>query len=92
MPDEEWTSRNIYEDNPVGLRGIRNALHTKGTELPVHDTWFLPGAHLQPLFLSRVPRRLPETGDLQEARGRDRSHRPGAVPRLPEVRQGLPLQ
>ena len=61
MPDEEWTSRNIYEDNPVGLRGIRNALHTKGTELPVHDTWFFYLARIcnhcsYPACLAACPR------------------------------------
>jgi len=38
--DEEWNSPNIYEDNPVGKPGVRNTYDPKGTELPVHDTWF----------------------------------------------------
>ena len=82
MPDEEWTSPNIYEDNPVGLRGIRNALHTTGTELPVHDTWFFYLARIcnhcsYPACLAACPRQAiykrPEDGivliDQEQCRG-----------------------
>ena len=34
--DEEWTSPNLYEDNPVGPKGVRNQFHQTGEQLPVH--------------------------------------------------------
>src|SRR5512147_313170 len=38
--DEEWNSPNIYEDNPLGKRGVKNELDKEGTSLPEHKTWF----------------------------------------------------
>jgi len=38
--DEEWNLPNIYEDNPVGKKGVRNELDKEGTQLPEHKTWF----------------------------------------------------
>jgi nitrate reductase beta subunit len=80
--DEEWTSPNIYEDNPVGKRGVRNALNTTGTELPVHDTWFFYLARIcnhcsYPACLAACPRQAiykrPEDGivliDQEQCRG-----------------------
>jgi nitrate reductase beta subunit len=80
--DEEWTSPNIYEDNPVGERGVRNALHKTGTELPAHDTWFFYLARIcnhcsYPACLAACPRQAiykrPEDGivliDQEQCRG-----------------------
>jgi nitrate reductase beta subunit len=45
--DEEWSAPNIFEDNPRGVntkKFDRNTgsmgLHTEGTDLPAHKTWF----------------------------------------------------
>ncbi len=38
--DQEWTSPNLYEDTPKGPQGAPNELHSKGTQLPEHNTWF----------------------------------------------------
>jgi len=80
--DEEWNSPNIYEDNPVGPKGVRNALHATGTELPVHDTWFFYLARIcnhcsYPACLAACPRKAiykrPEDGivllDQEQCRG-----------------------
>jgi nitrate reductase beta subunit len=80
--DEEWNSPNIYEDNPVGERGARNALDKDGTQLPVHKTWFFYLARIcnhcsYPACLAACPRKAiykrPEDGivliDQQECRG-----------------------
>ena len=61
-PDEEWNSPNIYEDNPVGKPGVRNALDPAGTQLPVHDTWFFYLARIcnhcsYPACLAACPRK-----------------------------------
>src|SRR3972149_6516641 len=37
--DKGWISPNIYQDNPGGPKGVRTALPTPGTELPVHHPW-----------------------------------------------------
>jgi nitrate reductase beta subunit len=37
--DEEWNSPNIFEDNPVGKRGVRNEIDKEGTTLPENKTW-----------------------------------------------------
>ncbi len=60
--DEEWNSPNIYEDNPVGKRGVPNKLHPTGTELPVHSTWFFYLARIcnhcsYPACLAACPRK-----------------------------------
>jgi nitrate reductase beta subunit len=80
--DEEWTSPNIWEDNPVGERGIRNAYHATGTSLPVHETWFFYLARIcnhcsYPACLAACPRQAiykrPEDGivliDQEQCRG-----------------------
>ncbi len=60
--DEEWNSPNIYEDNPVGGRGVRNQLHTTGEQLPTHNTWFFYLARIcnhcsYPACLAACPRK-----------------------------------
>ena len=60
--DEEWNSPNIYEDNPVGKRGVPNQLDKEGTELPVHSTWFFYLARIcnhcsYPACLAACPRK-----------------------------------
>ncbi len=80
--DDEWNSPNIYEDNPVGKRGVRNTLDGKGVELPVHDTWFFYLARIcnhcsYPACLAACPRKAiykrPEDGivllDQEQCRG-----------------------
>ena len=80
--DEEWNSPNIWEDNPVGPKGVRNAFHATGTELPVHDTWFFYLARIcnhcsYPACLAACPRKAiykrPEDGivllDQEQCRG-----------------------
>ena len=80
--DEEWNSPNIYEDNPVGERGVRGRLDPNGVELPVHKTWFFYLARIcnhcsYPACLAACPRKAiykrPEDGivliDQSECRG-----------------------
>ncbi|MBI4445267.1 MAG: nitrate oxidoreductase subunit beta [Acidobacteria bacterium] len=80
--DEEWNSPNIYEDNPVGKRGVRDRLHETGEQLPVHNTWFFYLARIcnhctYPACLAACPRKAlykrPEDGivllDQSECRG-----------------------
>ena len=73
------------------LRGPRRAA-ARTSPVPHLHVDLLPGPHLQPLHLPGVPGRLPARLDLQAARGRHRARRPGPLPRLPGVRQGLPVQ
>jgi nitrate reductase beta subunit len=59
--DEEWNSPNIYEDNPVGPKGVRNKFHPTGEQLPVHNTWFFYLARIcnhctYPACLAACPR------------------------------------
>jgi len=80
--DEEWNSPNIWEDNPVGPKGVRNRLHETGEELPVHKTWFFYLARIcnhcsYPACLAACPRKAiykrPEDGivllDQEQCRG-----------------------
>jgi nitrate reductase / nitrite oxidoreductase, beta subunit len=80
--DEEWNSPNIYEDNPVGRKGVRNQLNTTGEQLPVHNTWFFYLARIcnhcsYPACLAACPRKAlykrPEDGivllDQEQCRG-----------------------
>jgi nitrate reductase beta subunit len=80
--DEEWNFPNIYEDNPVGKRGVRDKLDETGAELPVHNTWFFYLARIcnhcsYPACLAACPRKAiykrPEDGivlvDQSECRG-----------------------
>jgi len=80
--DEEWNSPNIYEDNPVGGRGVRDQLHKSGEQLPIHKTWFFYLARIcnhcsYPACLAACPRKAiykrPEDGivllDQKECRG-----------------------
>jgi nitrate reductase beta subunit len=80
--DDEWNSPNIYEDNPVGRRGVRGALDPEGVSLPEHRTWFFYLARIcnhcsYPACLAACPRKAiykrPEDGivliDQAECRG-----------------------
>jgi nitrate reductase beta subunit len=80
--DAEWNSPNIYEDNPVGTRGVRDKFHATGESLPEHRTWFFYLARIcnhcsYPACLAACPRRAiykrPEDGivliDQSECRG-----------------------
>jgi nitrate reductase beta subunit len=80
--DEEWNSPNIYEDNPVGGKGVPRRLHPTGESLPVHKTWFFYLARIcnhctYPACLAACPRRAiykrPEDGivliDQEQCRG-----------------------
>jgi nitrate reductase beta subunit len=80
--DEEWNSPNIYEDNPVGRKGVRDRLDPDGVELPTHKTWFFYLARIcnhcsYPACLAACPRRAiykrPEDGivliDQEQCRG-----------------------
>ena len=80
--DQEWNSPNIYEDNPLGRKGVRNHLDPAGEQLPVHNTWFFYLARIcnhcsYPACLAACPRQAiykrPEDGivllDQSECRG-----------------------
>ncbi len=80
--DEEWNYPNIYEDNPVGKKGVPDKFDTTGTELPTHQTWFFYLARIcnhcsYPACLAACPRKAiykrPEDGivlvDQSECRG-----------------------
>jgi nitrate reductase beta subunit len=80
--DEEWNSPNIYEDNPVGKKGVPDQFDQSGVELPVHKTWFFYLARIcnhcsYPGCLAACPRnaiyKRPEDGivliDQKECRG-----------------------
>jgi nitrate reductase beta subunit len=81
-PDEEWLSPNIWEDNAVGPKGVRDKFHATGTELPEHNTWFFYLARIcnhcsYPACLAACPRKAiykrPEDGivliDQEQCRG-----------------------
>lgn len=81
-PDEHWNSPNIYEDNPVGKRGVRDRLDPAGVSLPTHATWFFYLARIcnhcsYPACLAACPRQAiykrPEDGivliDQEQCRG-----------------------
>ena len=60
--DEEWNSPNIYEDNPVGGKGVKGQFHKTGEALPVHKTWFFYLARIcnhcsHPACLAACPRK-----------------------------------
>ena len=64
-----------------------------GSHVPAGtDGVLLPAAHLQSLPESGLRRLLPVGRDLQAGRGRRGSHQPGRLPRLANVRHGLPVQ
>ncbi len=80
--DDEWNSPNIYEDNPVGEKGVPRQLSKTGESLPVHKTWFFYLARIcnhcsYPACLAACPRKAiykrPEDGivliDQQQCRG-----------------------
>ncbi len=80
--DEEWNSPNIYEDNPVGKKGVPNQYDQEGATLPEHRTWFFYLARIcnhctYPACLAACPRQAiykrPEDGivliDQKECRG-----------------------
>src|SRR3990172_6580003 len=52
----------------------------------------LPRTDLQSLLVPGVPRGVSASGHLQTPRGRDCAARSGGVPRIPQVRRGVPLQ
>jgi nitrate reductase beta subunit len=80
--DEEWNSPNIYEDNPLGKKGVRDELDKEGVQLPEHKTWFFYLARIcnhcsYPACLAACPRKAiykrPEDGivliDQEQCRG-----------------------
>jgi nitrate reductase beta subunit len=80
--DDEWNSPNIYEDNPVGRRGVPNEFDREGVSLPTHKTWFFYLARIcnhctYPACLAACPRQAiykrPEDGivliDQEQCRG-----------------------
>jgi nitrate reductase beta subunit len=80
--DAEWNSPNIYEDNPVGSRGVPGEFHKTGETLPEHRTWFFYLARIcnhcsYPACLAACPRgaiyKRPEDGivliDQAQCRG-----------------------
>ena len=90
QPDEaDWNHPNLGEDEPHRRRGGRR---TYIPDMPHRDVDLLPAAHLQPLHLSGVPRRLPaqaiykrqEDGIVLIDQERCRGYQ--------ECVQGLPLQ
>jgi nitrate reductase beta subunit len=81
--DEDWNSPNIYEDNPVGQKGVRNKLSETGEQLPVHNTWFFYLARIcnhctYPGCLASCPRgsiyKRPEDGIVLVDQGRCRGY------------------
>jgi nitrate reductase beta subunit len=81
-PDDHWNSPNIYEDNPVGKRGVRDQIDQTGVSLPTHATWFFYLARIcnhcsYPACLAACPRQAiykrPEDGivliDQEQCRG-----------------------
>ena len=95
-----------HEDRVVGQLGRRpRRLHRERAPRPDAredrrqgevrvraDLHVLPAADLRALPEPVVRRVLPERRDLQARGGRHRPGRPGPVPRLADVRLGLPLQ
>jgi nitrate reductase beta subunit len=80
--DREWAVPNLYEDNAVGPKGVRDRLDEEGAALPVHKTWFFYLARLcnhctYPACLAACPRKAiykrPEDGivliDQERCRG-----------------------
>ena len=80
--DAEWTAPNIYEDTPVGPKGVPNQLDKEGVDLPAHKTWFFYLARIcnhcsYPACLAACPRKAiykrPEDGivliDQERCRG-----------------------
>ena len=94
LPDRRGVELAQHLRGQPGRRARQAASSATGRRgaAGAQDLVLLPRAHLQPLHLSGLPRRLPAQGDLQAARGRHRAHRPERVPRLPQVRRGVPVQ
>lgn len=81
--DEEWSTPNIFEDNPLNPRVTKKGEYFKsGTDLPAHDAWFFYLARIcnhctYPACLAACPRKAiykrPEDGivliDQKECRG-----------------------
>ncbi len=60
--DEEWRTPNLYEDVPVGPRGVPMEWTGKGEQLPTHQTWFFYLARIcnhcsYPACLAGCPRK-----------------------------------
>ena len=72
--------------SPVAELGRRRGRLMLGRELLL-----LSAAHLQPLHLSRMSGSLPSQGHLQARRGWHRAHRPGSLPGLSLLHQGVSL-
>ncbi len=59
--DDEWRAPNIYEDSPVGEKGVEGSFHKEGVKLPEHKTWFFYLARIcnhcsYPACLAACPR------------------------------------
>jgi len=80
--DREWATPNLYEDNAVGPKGVRDEIDKEGVSLPVHKSWFFYLARLcnhcsYPGCLAACPRQAiykrPEDGivliDQKRCRG-----------------------
>ena len=105
-PAEVADLRQEHEDRVVGQLGRRPRwLHRDRTPRPDAeedrrqgevrvraDVHVLPAADLRALPEPLVRGVLPQRCDLQARGGRHRPRRPGQVPRLADVRLGLPLQ
>jgi nitrate reductase / nitrite oxidoreductase, beta subunit len=87
-PEErDYAYPNVGEDDCAGkIETGRRFPH------PAPGVVLLPGSDLQPLHLPRLFGLLPARFDLQAARGRHRAGRPEPLPRLPRMRQSLPVQ
>ena len=86
-PDDlDYANPNVGEDDCAG-RDPQGRL-----QAAAHALVLLPGAHLQSLHLPGVPGVVSARFDLQAARRRYRAHRSGPLPRLPGMRQGVPVQ
>lgn len=82
--DEEWRSPNIYEDSPVGEKGMEGSFHKEGVKLPEHKTWFFYLARIcnhcsYPACLAACPRnaiyKRPEDGVVLVDQKRCRGYR-----------------
>lgn len=82
--DEEWNAPNIYEDSPVGPKGVKGNFFPDGTQMPAHKAWFFYLARLcnhctYPGCLAACPRKAiykrPEDGIVLIDQTRCRGYR-----------------
>ena len=82
--DEDWKTPNLYEDTPVGSRGVPNKWTGDGEQLPTHKTWFFYLARIcnhcsYPACLAACPRKAiykrEEDGVVLVDQGRCRGYR-----------------